>query len=148
MSFPQATKMKQRRFGLPPVPFIEQGDCWATAVCSYAGFDEADRNELHRRIVLSDSALRRAGKDHENGSWWWNTTQRFLKEKDCLMLTLVNPDEVESNLLYIASGKTVRGTMHSVIAYGNGELWSDPHPSDDGVVKITEWICWWDEESV
>lgn len=141
---PVTTKMRQRRFGGPPKPFNEQGDCWATAVCSYAGLDEAARNELQRRIVLSDSALHSNGKDPENGSWWWNVTQRFLRSRGLPILTVVLPKAVHSERIYIASGIASRGLEHSILALGNGDLVSDPHPSDDGVIKITEWICWWD----
>lgn len=142
---PTLTKLKQRRFGGPPKPFNEQGDCWATAVCSYAGLDEADRNELQRRIVLSDYALKRHGKDPEHESGWWNITQRFLRERGLPILTVVSLKEVRPEYAYIASGLASRGLEHSIIALGNGDLVSDPHPSDDGVLKITEWICWQDE---
>ncbi len=140
--FPTRTKLKQRKFGGPSKPFNEQGDCWATAVCSYAGLDESDRNELQRRIVLSEHALCRHGKDPESG--WWNTTQRFLRERDLPTLSVVSLKEVHPEYAYIASGLSSRGLEHSMIALGNGDLVSDPHPSDDGVLKITEWICWWD----
>lgn len=136
------TNLKQRRSGGPPKPFNEQGDCWATAVCSYAGLSEADRNELHRRIVLSDHALRRNGKDPEQESGWWNTTQRFLRSRALPMLALVPRKDVQPDCVYISSGLSVRGLEHSILATGAGDLVSDPHPSNDGVLKITEWIGW------
>lgn len=140
------TDLKQRRSGGPPKPFNEQGDCWATAVCSYARLDEKARNELHRRIVLSDHALRRSGKDPERESGWWNTTQRFLRERGLPMLTIVAAKDVRLGHVYIASGPSARGLEHSILAAGDGNLVHDPHPSGDGVTRITEWIGWWEEQ--
>ena len=139
-------KLKQRRFGGPDNTITEQGDCWATAVCIYAGFGESERNELHRRIVLSDIALLRSGRNPQKEPNWWYITQRFLNERGLNTLTVVAPEEVQPESLYITSGPAPRGLTHSMVSYGNGELWSDPHPSDDGLVEITEWICWWNGE--
>lgn len=40
---------------------------------------------------------------------------------------------------YLASGDTARGTKHMVVMQ-NGQLLFDPHPSDEGLTKIT---CVW-----
>ena len=63
------------------------------------------------------------------------------------MLTLIATKDVQPDRVYIASGMSLRGLDHSILALGNGKLINDPHLSDDGVIKITEWICWWDEDS-
>ncbi len=135
----------QRRYGGPKVPITEEGDCWATAVCSYAGLSVADRNELHRRIVLSDLALRRYGTNPQEGGNWWNVTMRFLREHHCPPLGVipVKPGP-QPEYVYIASGGSPRGDCdHSVLAWGNGNLFWDPHPNKDGLITITEWIAWY-----
>lgn len=145
MSFPTVTQgMKQRRFGGPDVPPQEGGDCWATAVASYAGLGERQRNELHRRIVLSDLALRRHDKDPQVGGNWWNVTQRFLQEQGMYYIGEVDSVKLDPKAIYIASGPGPRGLEHCTLARGNGTLYSDPHPSDDGLIEITEWVCWWE----
>ena len=141
------TKLRQRRFGGPDSTVIEQGDCWATAVCMYFRFGESERNELHRRIVLSDLALLRSGGNPQKEPYWWHLTQRFLKERNVNILTVVTTEEVLPELLYIASGPAPRGFNHSTVSYGNGKLWGDPHPSDDGLVEITEWVCRWNGDT-
>lgn len=144
---PTPVKMRQRRFGGTEAPPQEMGDCWATAVCSYAGLDERARNELHRRIVLSDLAHTRLG--HElTMTAWWNITNRFLKQRGLPWLTAVAKKRTVADALYVASGPGPRGHSHVTVSCGNGELWSDPHPSDDGLNEILEWVCWWNGERI
>ncbi len=140
---PIPTKMRQRRFGGSNHPIIEQGDCWATAVCSYAALDERARNELHRRIVMSDLALVRAGKDPQEEANWWNITIRFLAEHGLPPLGMTAIKKAEWGKLYIVSGPASRGYEHSIVAYGDGRVFNDPHPSDDGLIEVTERVCWW-----
>lgn len=142
--------MRQRRFGGKGAPIQESGDCWATAVACFAGLTERDRNELHRRIVLSDLALQRNGKDHLSGGNWWNVTQRFLTERVGRLIGWVLMDDPTLQLdpegIYIASGRSPRGDWwHSVLAHGDGSLVWDPHPSSDGLASETqEWCGWWE----
>jgi hypothetical protein len=142
--------IRQRRFGGPSASIQEQGDCWATAVASYAGLTNRDRNELHRRIVLSDLALARSAKNPQEGGAWWNVTQRFLTEHERLPIgwawksawELLDPGAV-----YIASGPSPRGNFdHSVLAFGDGTLYWDPHPSGAGLVEVTEFCGWYEVE--
>ncbi len=120
----------QRRFGGPKHTALERGDCWATTVCSYAGLPARARNELQRRVVLSDLALERAGKDPNVLHNWWQVTERFLRENYLPYLTTVPSDTVLPEYVYIASGASPRGEYdHSTLAYGNGELFWDPHHS-------------------
>lgn len=145
----EITYLRQRRFGGKGVPPQEAGDCWATAVACFAGLTERDRNELHRRIVLSDLAIKRArGGDGEDPSQWWNVTQRFLREKVGKVLGWADGDSVPPGGLWIASGPSPRGDwLHCVIAYGDGRLLHDPHPSNAGVPEIVEWVGWWEAEA-
>ncbi len=131
--------MRQRRFGGPTAPISEQGDCWATAVACYAGLTSKDRNELHRRISISRTSR------GSNGSKWWDVTERFLSAHDRLGFTTV--DTPDPDLLYLATGYSVRGVLHTVLAYGDGTLWFDPHPNGNGLIKIDEWVCWFIEVS-
>ncbi len=143
-SFPDVTKgMRQRRFGGPAVSPQEGGDCWATAVASYAGLGTHSRNELQRRIVLSDLALKRHGKDPQEGSNWWNVTLRFLWAHGLRSIGVADSTKLDPIAVYIASGPGPRGLEHSVLVFGDGTLYSDPHPSGEGLIEITEWIGWW-----
>ncbi len=128
--------LRQRRFGGPDHPVLEQGDCWATAVASFAGLSAQDRNELHRRISIS-----RAYWGSDEASRWWDITERFLAERGRLGLTAV--DEPDTNLLYLATGHTPRGLLHTVVAWGDGSLWWDPNPDGDGMIEVVEWVCWY-----
>ncbi len=129
--------MRQRRFGGPMAPVSEQGDCWATAVACYAGLTSRDRNELHRRISISRASRR------SEGSKWWDITERFLATHQRLGLTEIYTPDPE--LLYLATGFSVRGCLHTVVAFGDGSLWCDPHPSDAGLAEVEEWVCWFSE---
>jgi len=146
LTLPEPVKgLLQRRFGGPKHTALKRGDCWATAVCSYAGMFPFERNELQRRMVLSDLALERAGKDPNVLHNWWQVTARFLREHHLPYLAVVSSEAVSPKYVYIASGGSPRGGFdHSTLAYGSGELFWDPHPSQDGVHLITEWICWYD----
>ena len=140
--------LRQRRMGGPAVPIQEQGDCWATAVATLAGLDERDRNELHRRIVLSDLALARSSSDPPEGGAWWNVTQRFLAQHGLPVLGWVYEKhwgDLHPESAYIATGPSLRGDFnHSVVNYGSGDLFWDPHPSDDGLPSVIEWLGWWE----
>ncbi len=143
-SYPDVIRgMKQRRFGGPAVRIQEQGDCWATSVVSYAGLTERNRNELHRRIVLSDLALTRHGNDPLESSNWWNVTLHFLWEHGLDSIGVAESSKLDPIAVYIASGPGPRGVGHSVLSLGDGTLYSDPHPSDEGLTEIKEWIGWW-----
>ncbi len=149
MNLPTPTQgLLQRRFGGPKIRIQEQGDCWATAVCAFANLPASARNELHRRIVLSDLALKRHGVDPISEPNWWQVTERFLAQRRLPYLTMVLPEEVRRGFVYIASGKSPRGDYdHSILAWGNDKLFWDPHSAQVGVAKITEWITWWSPES-
>lgn len=130
----------------------EQGDCWATAVAMLAGLDARARNELHRRIVLSDLAMARAGGAAREGGGWWNVTQRFLAERGFDPVCWWNADHPgfspDPETVYIVTGPSPRGDwLHSVLTYGDGRLFADPHPSDDGVVEVYEYVWWWRESA-
>ncbi len=143
-----AKGLLQRRFGGPKHTATKRGDCWATAVCSYAGLPARARNELHRRIVLSDLALERAGKDSNTSHNWWFVTERFLAQQGLPYLTVASPEDVTPEYVYIASGASPRGEYdHSTLAYGAGSLFWDPHHSQDGLSDINEWICWYDPQT-
>lgn len=132
--------MYQTRFGGPEAAPEDQGDCWATAVACYASLDSAARDELNGRIVESD--YDRDGTPLD----WWGVTARFLRERDLPELTVVTGG-LKPDLIYLASGPSSRiEGDHVVLAYGDGTLFWDPHPSGDGVVEIKEWICWWRPE--
>lgn len=142
---PQAG-LYQRRFGGPDTPPLTQGDCWATVVIGFAGLTEPDRNELHRRIVLSDCALLRQGKNPQKDGAWWEVTERFLRQHQCPYISVVpKTDEGQPDRVYIVSGPSPRieGASHSILAYGDGRLFSDPHPDGTGLDEIDEWISWW-----
>lgn len=47
----------------------------------------------------------------------------------------IKEDEWILDIPYMANGLTSRGSMHSVI-YVNGELYHDPHPSNEGLVNV------------
>ena len=133
-------KLRQRRYGGLESPVLEQGDCWATAVANYANLDDGNRNELHRRISIS----RKSGS---TGSKWWDITNRFLLDKGFLELTAV--DEPISDRIYIATGLSPRGDfLHTVLAWGNGDMWWDSHPAELGIPEIIEWVCWWSPDGV
>lgn len=53
--------------------------------------------------------------------------------------TLLHFDEdPRCDFLYLANGKSPRGVYHSVV-YLRGELYHDPHPSQDGIISA-EWF--------
>ena len=134
--------MRQRRLGGYKVEPKKQGDCWATAVASLAGLTEKDRNELHRRILISDSRVRKNDGDPFTGGNWWNVTLRWLWEHDLRSIGVIY-GKPEAEKVYIASGPGSRGSEHAILAYGNGEMFSDPHPDQEGLLEITEWVGWW-----
>ncbi|KKL04854.1 hypothetical protein LCGC14_2611930, partial [marine sediment metagenome] len=120
LTLPEPVKgLLQRRFGGPKHTALKRGDCWATAVCSYAGMFPFERNELQRRMVLSDLALERAGKDPNVLHNWWQVTARFLREHHLPYLAVVSSEAVSPKYVYIASGGSPRGGFdHSTLAYG------------------------------
>jgi len=138
--------MHQRRLGGPKAAPLEQGDCWATAIIGYAGLDERARNELHRRMILSDLALIRHNRDPQKTGAWWSVTQRFLRGHGRNLIGVVDHRGVRADLVYIASGPSPRiaGASHSILAYGDGSLFSDPHPEGNGLPEINEWIAWFE----
>lgn len=139
------TRIRQRRFGGPDADIVDQGDCWATAIACFAGLTERDRNELHRRIVLSDLALQRHQKDPLEGGNWWNVTLRFLDQRGLQPLGWTTGEvPVDRLRVWIASGPSPRGDFyHSILAYGDSTLYWDPHPSGVGLPAIEEWCGWW-----
>jgi hypothetical protein len=69
---------------------------------------------------------------------WKRRTNEWLDRMFQLRLVRTEGHSVDAlPEFYIANGWSPRGVYHSVI-YRRGEMMSDPHPSDSGIVSI-EW---------
>lgn len=77
--------------------------------------------------------------------WWPNALELWARGRGLMVKgerTTVVPDR-----LSIVGGTSPRGVMHVVVGYGGEIVW-DPHPSRDGLVKITDasWFVEWDND--
>jgi hypothetical protein len=112
------TPVDQTRFGKP------DGNCYAACIASIL---DRPLEEFDNRPV-----------DFENEfteSW-----QAFMATKGyALVEVLAGQTLITRGLHYIASGPSPRGPFDHAVVYRDGELVHDPHPSRDGVERVT-WL--------
>lgn len=71
---------------------------------------------------------------------WWEALQAWLRERGlCAIYIDAKADTMTPQYAgyYLSSGKSPRGSGHTVVAY-QGKMVHDPHPSGDGLVEETE----------
>lgn len=67
---------------------------------------------------------------------FWRTINMWLAERG-LKLESVDPDDPRLQGRYsIGCGPSPRGPFHHAVVCKNGRMVFDPHPSDDGLIKI------------
>jgi len=78
-------------------------------------------------------------------SRWAEKANEWLHEHHGVMLFCVTPPsegfvetQYKAPFYHIMSGPALRGLQHSVVGR-NGKMVYDPHPSGDGLTKVTEW---------
>lgn len=115
-----------------------KGNCLAAAVAAY--FD-LPLEAVPHFIELDDD---------EQGERWWYALVGFMAARGLACHRLDSLDEVEPGEVAFVAGPSPRGVMHQVL-YRDGELWHDPHPSDDGVLGVQCIEVWrpatWDHEA-
>lgn len=130
------TKLTQTRFGGSDTTPDEQGDCWATAVCSLYGQTVRARDDLHKMITK--------GRWEANGdpSEWWEKTLWWLKDRGLPELIFEPNRAAVPEGLVIESGASprVKGGHVVLVEWPSGVLWHDPHPDGGGVVDPDEWF--------
>lgn len=132
----ELTQIPQTKWGGPDAPVDEQGDCWASAVCSLAGLDEEARDHLNKLIILS-----RDGKE-PGQSDWWDITNQWLVERGFPRLIYfygTDPKPTEGVLIKAGPSPRLVDSEHVVLVRADtDELWWDPHPSGDGLLPARE----------
>lgn len=102
----------------------KNGNCFATCIANILGFDIEDVPNVETLF----------GVVGDNIGFYMFVMLKWLDSIGYQYFE-IQPDEWVEDEIYIASGMTNRGTMHSVL-YKNGELYFDVHPSDDGLTEI------------
>jgi hypothetical protein len=109
------------------------GDCFRTALACLLG---RDRDEVpHFALYLN----------------WWEEIRRWMYANDGRDLYYVDaaepehwdliPHRVSARDLLLVGGPSPRGSFgHVCVGYRDGSLLWDPHPSRDGLVKVTEFF--------
>ncbi len=72
---------------------------------------------------------------------WWDYFIEWTQSKN-LFAAMIMPECIEGlpkGLVLIATGKTMRGIMHSVL-WKDGKVIFDPHPSNEGITEPRDYI--------
>lgn len=132
------TEVTQSRLGMGDrAKNIAPGNCFQAAIASVLGLqlsDVPDEADTIDRLKAKGVEI----KSHAS-SWcaWWLELQQWLAAKHGLQMADVKPRSLEGvveDFYHIASGKSPRGLMHSVVWLGASMVW-DPHPSREGLVE-------------
>lgn len=124
------------------------GDCWRTAIACLLGLET---DEVPHFLMWDDEPDDPLAERF--GHRWWRESRRFVR-RHSLSLDLAawpadvwtkwtNTDDpgIDPPTYVIATGPTVRGTNHCVIADARTlELVHDPRPGGDGLVEVDE-VC-------
>lgn len=96
-----------------------KGNCFAACIASFLECDIDDVPPVE--VIMSE-------KPEEN-KWWTKLMIHWLSRKGWVWGLL--DDHAEG--YYMVIGQSKRGVNH-VCIYKDGELWHDPHPSNDGLI--------------
>jgi len=70
---------------------------------------------------------------------WWDAYHQFLEEQGFWFVIFdgehAEPRAKYTKGFYEVSGPSSRGVEHAVV-YKDGQLWHDPHPSREGLLKV------------
>lgn len=85
----------------------------------------------------------------KNDLEWWEAYYRFLEEQNFSFVIFAG-EHAETRAkstkgFYEVSGPSSRGVEHAVV-YKDGELWHDPHPSREGLLKVREVRIYYQKE--
>ena len=74
---------------------------------------------------------------------WREDTNVFLRDHFMFYQDIILPGDMRDDIVsdwgfHVMSGKTVRGTRHSIIGL-KGERYWDVHPSNDGLIEVMEY---------
>ena len=135
---PKDRFVMQTTFGGPDGPEDEIGNCWAACVATMLG---CDISVVPEALRLEENSVKRwdayleflAGFNIRPLSW------NFEKYTDEMMDQLW---ESMGDVLVHVAGSSPRGDWKHGVIYKGGKLFHDPHPSGDGVLKITEVEFW------
>jgi hypothetical protein len=75
--------------------------------------------------------------DEKGGKNWFHHTLEFLTKNGWEMYSYDEYPDWDGYVL--VSGKSPRGDFHHVVIYKNGELYHDPHPSNEGIETEEAW---------
>lgn len=101
-------------FGEPP------GNCMQAALATVLG----------RRLQDVPHFL-----EHGDADWWEQMNDWLLEHHQVALIGLAVGDWHVPRVLHLMQGLTVRDTKHVVVGYAGEQVW-DPHPSDDGLVRV------------
>lgn len=128
----------QTRFGGPDAPDDEVGDCWAACLATMLGIDIG---EVPEALRLEADGVKR-----------WDCYLEFLAGFNLRPLTW-NFDaygdrmidvfwEAAGDALIHVIGTSPRGDWNHGVVYRAGRLFHDPHPSGDGILRLTHVEFW------
>ena len=129
-------RIRQTKWGGPDAPVDEQGDCWASAVCSLAGLDAEARDELNDLIIASRDGKKLGQSD------WWDITNDWLVNRGFSPLIYfygTDPKPTEGVLIKAGPSPRMPDSEHVVLVRADtDELWWDPHPSEEGLLPARD----------
>ena len=114
-------KLIQTRLHNPPTSI---GNCFPTVIACIMDLDNPED------VIQIQEYYKEDGK--EDGIWA-NILIDWLFKNGYEWYSLEG--HLDNDEYYLVIGKTIRDTTH-VCIYQNGELYHDPHPSQDGLTKI------------
>ncbi len=107
------------------IPGKQNGNCMNAAFASILEIDIED-------IPLFENMPESGYGTKENPSWFSALTGWL----ESIGFHLLQWDEVYLPVYFVYNGPSLRGVEHSVV-YKGSEMVHDPHPSRDGLVKLT-----------
>lgn len=107
----------QTTFYTPETP--RNGNCGEAAVASILG--------------LTLEEVPRFSREGPDSFAYWESFEQFLNSLGWEVLLMSG--NYQADCMYLASGPSLRGCSHMVVMR-NGELWHDPHPSRQGIIRV------------
>lgn len=109
-------KLVQTRLHNPP---LSRGNCLPTVIACFLNLNSAEDVIQIQEYYDNKDVV------------WSEVLEDWLEKKGWSLRTIET--HLDNNDFYLVLGKTIRGTFH-VCIYKNGELFHDPHPSQDGLI--------------